>query len=141
MPAHLCCDEMGGNRAHIHSSCTTIYPAGGYVGTCGINLRSVGVITPIILTPLPDIAAHIVDTQFIRRLGSNRVRRIVALVIVPSDIINTVAATIQIAFAFNAALCGKFPLSLCRQAKIFAGNLVEFFYKVLTIVPAYALYR
>lgn len=99
-----------------------------------------------ILTPFPDIAAHVEDTQFIGCLDPDIIGAHVAVVIIPRYLRQIVAAGITGVGTFQTATRGVLPLRLARQGKTIAFRqlagkvLVEAVHKSLAFRPAHALH-
>lgn len=90
-----------------------------------VSLTTATVIAVPVRTPLPNIAAHIIYSNFIWCLCPNRFgTRIISCVIVPSNIINTVATAVFVAPTLIPASCRILPFSLCRQSEVLASLLV-----------------
>ena len=110
-------------------------------GTRGIRLSGAAVGAAPVLTPFKHIAAHVVETEFIRLLCGNGMFLIAAIVLVPRYVCERVAAAVVVTFTSLAATGCIFPLGLCGQAELLACELVEFCDEGLTVVPGNVFYR
>ena len=87
-------------------------------------------------TPLPDVARHVVETELIGGVLGDRMGLIVAIAIVPSDIVDVVRTGILVAFGEVTTTGSKFPFSLCREGERAIGDdRVELLDERLTVVP------
>ena len=119
----------------------TVHAVRPTIRTCGIVLRRTAVSTFPIATPFPYVATHIVDAQLVRRLGGYGVGLVATVIIIPSHIINRVAATILIAAAIVATTCGELPFRLGGQAEVLAGKGIQFGDERLAIFPRNIIHR
>ena len=119
----------------VDPATATAHAARPTIRTCGIVLRRTAVSTFPIATPFPYVAGHIVDAQLVGRLGGYRVGLVGTVIIIPSHVAEGVAATILIASALVATTCGELPFCLGGQAKVLAGEGVQFANKGLAIFP------
>ena len=111
------------------------------IRTGGIVLRRTAITAIPVATPFPYVATHIVDAQLVGRLGGNGVSFRGTVIIIPSHIINRVAATIFVAPTLIATASGELPFGFGRQAEVLAGEGIQFANKGLTIFPRNVLYR
>ena len=109
--------------------------------TLRVGLRIAAITSVPILTPLPYIAAHIVNAKFIRLLGLNWMCTIFTILPIPCHIVDIIAAAIFIAAAIVAASGCIFPFRLGGQAEILTRHCVQFLNKLLTIVPRHLFDR
>src|SRR5574344_1027660 len=109
--------------------------------------------------PFPHVAAHIVDAERVRLLGSYIMCRVTAVVAIPCHLINTVASGILVALYIFSACRRIFPFLACRQAvairRKVTGDIVSatavawhkpFLFAPLVavvhgIIPAYTFHR
>ena len=112
-------------------------------GAFGIVSRASGIVLFIkpVAAPLPYIAVHVKEAEFIGLHISYRMRGVFAVAIIPFHAIGLVAAGILISLAFVAAACSIFPFGLGRQSVLFAGEFVEPVDELHRIVPAHIVYR
>jgi len=98
-----------------------------------------------ILTPFPNIAAHIVNAKFVGRFRADRMCTTAAVTFVPRYIVNAAAtavfATAGAKFVCRATACRKFPFGFGGKAIIPAGGSVQFGEELLTVVPTYHFHR
>ena len=117
--------------------------------TLRVGPRHSWVIFVPIVTPLPNIAGHIINAKFIWLLLLYGVSLLIAIITVPSYGVYTVAAAVFVivVLAFVATAGCKLPLGLGRQTEFTSiGQLagkqgVEFVYKIYAIVVAYLFNR
>ena len=68
----------------------------------------------VIKAPLPDIAAHVVKTEFVRLFHRYRMASATGITVVPADFTRNIAAAVFVPPAPVAAACGVLPLRFCR---------------------------
>ena len=99
-------------RAVVGSSTDDVEVAGRLAGR--------GLAVPV-LTPLPDVAGHVVEAQFV---GLQLCDRIVYVLLDAGErvghFVNVVAASIEVAFRLPASTGGIFPFCLCGQTEMLA---------------------
>ena len=102
-------------------------------------MRGIAVVAKPILTPLKDVTAHVIDSQFVRRLGTHEMGRVVGIAAIPGHLADVVAAGILVTVALDTAASGIFPLGLGGQAVFLAGLFVEAGDEFLALRPGHAL--
>ena len=111
-----------------------------------ISLRTATVKNKPIMTPLPHVAAHVIDAQLVGRLRCNRkspkmVWECVCMCFkIPRNITKRITAAVNVALALDASFGGELPLCFRRQAEMLTRKLVELSDKSLAIIPADRLY-
>ncbi len=100
------------------------------VGLCGGRI-----ITLPIRAQFPNVAAHVIDAQFIWGFGLDGVRGGGRIGKIPSYIVKPIAAAIQSSLSLIAASGGIFPLRFCGQAEGLVSQFVELSDKGLAVVP------
>ena len=79
---------------------------GAGIGTLRVGLCLFGIKSVHIVTPLVYIAAHVVNSQFVRLFLFHGLRSVVAVLAVPSHVVNSVAARIFITAVVGATARG-----------------------------------
>ena len=125
---------------------TTVVAATNHTGisrgrACGICLVLGTIRIRPVKAPLSNIAAHIVDTEFVGLLGGHGTWRVIIRQIIPCHIVSIVAAAIEIALGLVATLGCILPFCLGGQAELLAAKLVgeqggQTACKLLTFFPA-----
>ena len=120
---------------------TTLHPAKPRRRPGGVRLGGRTIRTFPVLTPLPNVAAHVIKPQLIGRLRGHIVGGVATVVAKPGHTAQVAAAGILRLFTSVPAARGKLPLSLHGQAEMPARQLVQLFDKLLAIVPTHRLNR
>jgi hypothetical protein len=103
-------------------------------------MPGIGVIVIDILTPLPDIAGHIVETQTVGRLRPHSMCTTSAVVAIPSNPVHITAPGILL--TLSPASCRILPFRLGGQTKRFApgASPLQSLDEILTIIPGNTLH-
>ena len=103
--------------------------------TCRVILCIAAVGTIPVLTPFPNIPAHVVDAKFVGLLGRYVVRGIAAIIIIPSHIMQVVTSAILIMTGIVATTGCEFPFRFGGQTESLARKAVQLTDEFLAIVP------
>ncbi len=95
----------------------------------------------VILTPFPDIPAQVVQAEFVGGLETDGFGFFVAVLIVPADFAELVAAGIFKTLALRTSTRGKFPLRVGWEAIGLASDVVELLDESLGVMPGDHLHR
>ena len=102
---------------------------------CRVRLAAATVAAVPVLTPLPNVAAHIVDSKFIWCLCTNLMGLASTIVNVPSHITDIVASAVLVSPALVSTSCSVFPLCFGRKPEILTCFLIELSDKFLGVIP------
>ena len=91
----------------------------------GIGRRLVSVQAIPVGTPLLDVAAHVINAQFVGCLGSHGMGYIIGVALVPAYLFKVITARIHIAPAPVSSTGGKLPLGFGDQAEGLTRLLIE----------------
>lgn len=113
-----------------------------------VDRRTYTIVFPfeIVKAPFPNVASHVVKTEFVRQFLFDVVDAAVAISRIPSYLINIIAAAIEVALRLVATTGSVFPFCLGRETEMHAvqlvgSKLVESVDETLTIVPRDTFYR
>ena len=125
---------MAVSHAHIIAAASGYSIAAGIsaagIWNCGQLIRAITV-----LTPFGHIARHVVQTQLIRPLTSNRMSPVARYRICPTHAVCHITARKAEMLTFSSASRRIFPLCLCGQTKRQTGEAVQASDKLLAVVP------
>ena len=91
--------------------------------------------------PLPHVATHVINAQFVWGFGGNGVGLTATVVTIPRHSVRVAAAAVFAGTAIHTATACIFPFRLGGQTELLPGKLIEFFDKIQTVVVANTLYR
>ena len=106
-----------------------------------IGLRIALIASPPIVAPLPYVAAHVIQAEFVVFLGLDRVGLAATITIVPRYFVGIVASAILISSAILASSCCILPLGFGRMSELLSSQSVQLLDKLLAVVPRNVLHR